>query len=179
MKNKQDIPMRTQSSKAGLLAMVEWINTIRPTKDMVLIEIGSYAGDSTEIFCKHFKQVIAVDPWASGAGGITDSVDMNIIYETFKQRMRGFANLDIRKEFSYNECIRFRAKSVDIVYIDGLHTEIAVRCDIANYDGKIRPGGFLAGHDYHVRKFPGVVKAVEEYGQPVKVFPDTSWIFRK
>lgn len=175
----QDIPMRTESSKAGLLSMIEWINTIRPTKNMTMIEIGSYAGDSTEIFCRNFAMVIAVDPWASRVGGITDAVDMDVVYDKFIERMKKFDNLDIRREYSYNECIKFKAKSVDFVYIDGLHTYIASRCDIANYEGKIRPKGFLAGHDYHAKKFPGVVKAVEEYRHPEKVFADTSWIIRK
>lgn len=177
--NMQDIPMRTASSKAGLLSMVAWINAIRPTKDMTMIEIGSYAGDSTEIFCKHFKKVIAIDPWCKGAGGIADAVDMNLIYDKFIERMKQFNNLDIRREYSYNECIKIKAKSVDFVYIDGLHTYTAVRCDIANYEDKIKSCGFLGGHDYSFKKFPGVVKAVEEYRRPGKIFSDTSWIIRK
>ena len=122
MKNSmQDTPMRTESSKAGLLSMIEWVNAIRPTKDMTMIEIGSYAGDSTEIFCKHFKNVIAIDPWYTGAGGIADAVNMDIVYDRFRERTKHFTNLDIRREYSYNECIKFRAKSFDFVYIADLH----------------------------------------------------------
>ena len=174
----QNIPMRTQSSKTGLLSMIQWINSIRPTKNMTMIEIGSYAGDSTELFCQHFKKVIAIDPWEKNVGGITDAVDMNLIYDKFNERMKKYNNLDTVREFSYNACIRIKNNSVDFVYIDGLHTKIAVRCDIANYEGKIKAGGFLGGHDYHQRKFPGVVEAVEEYRKPEKVFNDTSWIVR-
>jgi len=65
----------------------------------------------------------------------------------------------------------------DLVYIDGIHTYEGAKADIELFKSRIRPGGFLAGHDYQPR-FPGVMKAVNEFSKPHATFKDTSWIFR-
>ena len=31
-----------------------------------MIEIGAYKGESTTVFCKHFKKVIVIDAWQTG-----------------------------------------------------------------------------------------------------------------
>ena len=38
--------------------MIYWINSIRPTDELRIIEIGSYTGESTLMFAKHFKEVM-------------------------------------------------------------------------------------------------------------------------
>lgn len=40
-------------------------------------------------------------------------------------------------------------ESLDFVFIDALHTERAVRADIAAWMPKVKPGGYLTGHDWH------------------------------
>lgn len=52
--------------------------------------------------------------------------------------------------------------SLDFVFIDADHGYEAVREDIALWTPKVRSGGWLGGHDYYPRKFPGVVQAVNE-----------------
>lgn len=66
--------------------------------------------------------------------------------------------------------------SMDFVFIDADHSYEAVKDDIAHWCGKVRPGGWVGGHDYHQRKFPGVVKAVDEaFGNSVHHLPGTIW----
>jgi hypothetical protein len=55
--------MRDQSYKKGLEDLIEYINKFSDTKQMTMIEIGSYAGESTELFANNFKSVIAIDPF--------------------------------------------------------------------------------------------------------------------
>lgn len=168
--------MRTEASKLALTGMVLDLSKTYPIKDWTLIEIGSYSGDSTEIFCRYFKHVIAIDPWMSNVGGITNKVDMCTIFDMFKDKVKDCKNLTIMQGFSYNQCVKIKNKSVDMVYIDGSHKYIDVKCDIANYLPKIKSGGIISGHDY-CNKFPGVMKAVEEMlGMPFKCYPDTSWL---
>ena len=50
--------MRDESCIGGLNDLIKYINDIRPTNEMTMIEIGSYIGESTKIFCEHFKEVI-------------------------------------------------------------------------------------------------------------------------
>lgn len=67
--------------------------------------------------------------------------------------------------------------SLDFVFIDADHGERAVSHDIANWQPKVRVGGWLGGHDYHPKKFPGVVKAVNvAFGSKrVQHWPGTIW----
>jgi predicted O-methyltransferase YrrM len=66
--------------------------------------------------------------------------------------------------------------SLDFVFIDADHSYEAVKDDIACWAPKVRAGGWVGGHDYHPRKFPGVVKAVDEaYGKRVQHWPGTIW----
>jgi predicted O-methyltransferase YrrM len=50
--------------------------------------------------------------------------------------------------------------AMDFVFIDADHSYASVRRDIDAWRSKVRPGGWIGGHDYN-RKFPGVVRAVD------------------
>jgi|WetSurMetagenome_2_1015567.scaffolds.fasta_scaffold04766_2 hypothetical protein len=52
--------------------------------------------------------------------------------------------------------------SIDLAFVDALHTYEDTRQIIEAYLPKIRVGGILAGHDYEPAKYPGVVRAVTE-----------------
>merc|ERR1712046_91775 len=49
---------------------------------------------------------------------------------------------------------------LDLVYIDGDHSYEAVREDIKAWLPKIRRGGIISGHDYHIM---AVARAVNEF----------------
>ena len=63
MKKDEFYTMREQNGAEGLIDMINWINTIRPTSEMRIIEIGSYVGESTMLFADRFKEVVSVDPY--------------------------------------------------------------------------------------------------------------------
>jgi len=66
--------------------------------------------------------------------------------------------------------------SLDFVFIDADHSDAAVTDDIARWQSKVRKGGWLGGHDYHRKKFPGVVAAVDRaFGRAAKELPATIW----
>jgi predicted O-methyltransferase YrrM len=66
--------------------------------------------------------------------------------------------------------------SLDFVFIDADHGYGPVRWDITHWERKVRAGGWMGGHDYHPKKFPGVVRAVdEEFGKAVHHLPGTIW----
>lgn len=52
----------------------------------------------------------------------------------------------------------------DFVYIDGAHDHASINNDIRAWWEALRPGGVLAGHDYH-EEFPGILKAVGDFGE--------------
>ena len=64
----------------------------------------------------------------------------------------------------------------DFVFVDADHSYEAVKSDIAHWASKVRKGGWFGGHDYHPRKWPGVVQAVNEaYGKRAHQLPGTIW----
>lgn len=66
--------------------------------------------------------------------------------------------------------------SLDFVFVDADHSYEAVQEDIALWKPKVKAGGWLGGHDYHTRKFPGVVQAVNEaFGGTHHEMPGTIW----
>lgn len=172
------IIMRNQQSKAGLQKMIDYINTITPTKLMTMVEVGVFHGDGTIIFAKNFLTVCAVDPWLSGLGDITDRVDMQEVYECFFEKAYKRNNISIYRMKSKEASTHFQDGERDLVYIDAGHEYEQVADDLKNWLSKVKKGGWITGHDYR-SKFPGVIKAVNELvGKPDKVFPDTSWVKR-
>ncbi len=71
-------------------------------------------------------------------------------------------------------------ESLDFIFIDANHTYDGVAVDIDDWVPKVRPGGWITGHDYS-NKFPGVVQAVLERFEPeqIELGPDTVWAVKK
>ena len=55
----------------------------------------------------------------------------------------------------------------DFVFVDAEHSEAALALDIAAWWPKVRPGGWLGGHDYEHPDFPGVTKAVNTFAENI------------
>lgn len=171
--------MRNEKTLLELHKLCDFIGN---TDSMNMLEIGCYAGESTEVWCKRFNNVIAIDPWLSGKG--YDSNDIasknmsNGIEKQFDNRMKSYKNIIKIKNFSYNVCNSIEDNSLDFVYIDGEHTYDGVMRDIELFLPKIKTGGYIGGHDYKP-KWVGVVNAVnEKLGIPDNIFEDKSWIFK-
>lgn len=173
-----DIVMRTEEAKQGLIDMIKWLGDF--PKNKIMVEVGSFKGDSTVLFAKYgkFREIYAVDPFKSGIGDITDQVDMLDVRKDFRKATKRYDNIYHIAKMSEDAVKDFEDKSIDFIYIDALHTYEAVKQDIILWLPKLAPGGIIAGHDYR-RRFKGVIRAVnEELGKPEKVFVDSSWIVR-
>lgn len=67
----------------------------------------------------------------------------------------------------------------DFVFIDAAHDYESVKEDIQHWLPKVRVGGWIGGHDYHERKWPGVVQAVKGFVAGATIYPGTIWgVFR-
>lgn len=77
----------------------------------------------------------------------------------------------------------FAPASLDFVFIDADHSYEAVIADIEAWAPKVKPGGWLCGHDYADEftrtRWYGVVRAVDEQaavrGWALELGPDTTW----
>ena len=172
----------------GLYDLVKYVNLPNHT---TLVELGSYRGESTEVWAKHYDDVIAIDPWVyeltpdmlnflnSGSREGVDWENLGTIFtdveKSFDERMSPYKITKL-KMFSDNALGIFDDGSIDMVYIDALHDYDTVFKDIEQWSKKIKPEGFISGHDY-TKEWAGVVQAVDEhFRKPDKVFGDTSWV---
>jgi predicted O-methyltransferase YrrM len=150
MKDKFYI-MREPVFAEGLVDMIDWINTIRPTSEMRMIEIGSYVGESTLMFADRFKEVVSVDPYINDydlSDAACHHAPFDKVYQEFIKNTLTIPNIKSIRETSQNAFSILKEQEWDIVYIDGLHTLEGVWYDIEHYKTLIKPGGFICGHDY-------------------------------
>ena len=168
------IPKRNKQLLAGLKDFVDYIDSITATKELTICEIGSWCGSSANLFANRFKHVFCIDPWEASAE-INTKYNMADVEAEFNRMRNTHKNITKVKDYSYNAVNNFRDYYFDIVYVDGEHSYKACKQDIELFLSKAKL--FISGHDYWPKKFPGVVKAVNEViGKPDKVFKDTSWI---
>ena len=158
----------------------------------IMYEIGSFAGESAEIFAQYFGTVHCVDPWTSDPNicGLTDACPFNCedVQRSFDERAAKCGNLVKHVGYNIDVAKTVKEGSLDFVYIDALHHYDAVRQDIATWWPKVKSGGFLGGHDFHsaVMNSDFMVKqAVDDFiagdksATDLHLFSDTSWIVRK
>lgn len=133
--------------------------------DLVLVEVGSYMGESMEIFAKsgRFKKIYCVDPWLD-IDTTTDNVsDSEKHFDTRKSK---YDFVEKIKNTSFDASKIFEDNSIDVVYIDAEHTPEAVKKDILNWLPKIKTEGYITGHDWEFRG--GVLQnsIIETIGMP-------------
>jgi len=172
--------MRPDVYMDGLKRLIQYVNSKTPTKNMEMIEIGSYAGESSELFAQNFKNVICIDPYLDDydVNDITCSfAQMSEVRKVFEKRVSIYNNISLIPLLSDDAInVLIEGKKFDFVYIDGMHTYEQIKKDITNYLPLIKEGGFIAGHDFHP-VYQGIIDGVRELlGDPDAVFQDTSWI---
>jgi len=104
MTNKNILyPMREGYYKNGLEDLIDYVNKFSNTKEMVMIEIGSYAGESTELFAKNFKKVISIDPYINNYDQNDPAcyyMDFNDVFKTFSNIISKYDNISHIKKIS-------------------------------------------------------------------------------
>jgi predicted O-methyltransferase YrrM len=179
METNEVISMR---GDVGIDSLVMMCNELK-LEGKIMAEIGSYAGESTEVFAEFCKVVYAIDPWLIGMS-LSDGTanDFHLIMgpdveKVFDKRMADYTNVIKMKMFDTKALRKIKNGTLDFVYIDALHTYDECRTQIHTWSKKLKKGGVIAGHDFS-EQFPGIVKAViEELGIPTKIYPDSSWYF--
>lgn len=168
---------RAKNQQYGLIDMLQAL----PGKNLVMVEVGSFIGESTGLFARSgkFISICCVDPWESPHSrgdvvctGAEAEAEFNKIQEKY-------APIIIKqKGYSVEMAAQHADASLDLVYIDARHSYESVKQDIAAWLPKIKPTGYIAGHDFCLT-FTGVIRAVTEtFTQPIMLFQDASWLIK-
>ena len=145
-----------------------------------IVEIGSFAGKSSELFALHCGHIFCGDVW-EGYWEI-DGDTLGRAEQEFDKMSSRYKNISKIKKNSSDASLEFEEETLDLVYIDGAHDYENTVNDIVKWYPKLKRGGILAGHDYRYDPQIKVYEAVNEiFGNDHKIetYPDSSWTIRK
>ncbi len=151
------------------------VATLRPR---LLVELGVDRGESYFAFCQAAAEhqtgtrCFGVDTWRGDQhAGEYDETTFTQVCEHNRAYYGSFSTL-LRCDFD-EALAKFNDQSIDVLHLDGLHTEEAVGHDVDSWLTKLRPGGLLLLHDVRVRnKGFGVWKIWDELQEQSR-----SWTF--
>ena len=142
----------TNSGRAvcGLIEMMYDINGLREGRFLECVEVGSHKGESALLISSFpfvkFMHCIEICP-----------------YEEIHKRLSHQNNkVKIVIDDSNNYARQIPDKSIDMVYIDSAHDFDHVTNDLDVWSKKVKPEGFICGHDY-TPQWKDVVKAVDNF----------------
>ncbi len=141
-------------------------------------EIGVWKGDFSERLLAEISpsRLHLIDPWKFQSefpdrmyGGTVakEQRDMDAIHDAVASRFSNDSRVQIHRGTSEEILRDFPEKSLDFVYIDGNHYFEYVNQDLELSLRVVRPGGFIAGDDYHWGAADGypVRRAVAEFSR--------------
>jgi predicted O-methyltransferase YrrM len=166
---------KVNSLKGLKMLIEEYVND-----QSTVVEIGSFSGISSELFALHCKKLYCVDLW-DPYWEITDKQIVEFAEWSFDKMASKYDHVTKIKGSSVDAANQFDDASIDFVYIDAAHDYENVKKDILAWIPKVKPGGFISGHDYRYDPGIQVYEAVNEiFAQTHKIttFPDSSFVVR-
>jgi predicted O-methyltransferase YrrM len=147
------------------------------------VEIGTFFGKSASYMGVEIlnagKQII-FDTIDTFQGSPQELDGKHAVYKTTDIQQRAEINLkdlpvNVRVFDSVSAAKLYQNKSLDFVFIDGAHDYASVLADIKSWHPKVKPGGYIGGHDYDNRN---VKRAVDEYFNEYCGKSVNSWLIK-
>lgn len=134
------------------------------------VEVGVAEGNFAEDILKWpvvFPTVYLVDRWrkvpnVKGDSALSQSWHDNNFSKVFNRTRRYWDRVKILRMDSADAARRVEDGSVSYINVDADHSYTGVKCDIANWFPKLKPGGVMSFHDYENGGY-GVKQAVTEF----------------
>ncbi len=163
----------------------------RSADGAAFVEVGAWFGRSTSYLAKAIRAsekkigLHVVDTWKGSPNEAAHREEVakhgGDLFPAFRAHMARNGVMDLItpvQKPSVDAAGDFADGSLDFVYIDAAHDPVSVSADIRAWWPKVKPGGFLGGHDYG--KFPGVTGAVDGLFGPVTVVAEAdTWLVEK
>lgn len=177
------IPAMAAAATPSLLAAevraTEILSRLEGVSKPVVAEIGVFAADLSKrlLARRHDLKLFMIDSWTSDHSAAfiaSDDFHAKLAaeeqdgYFELAKAMTSFAQdraVVIRRP-SADAAAEIEDNSLDLAFIDADHSYEGCQADIAAYWPKVKPGGYLAGHDYANDEFkfgPMVKRAVDEF----------------
>ncbi|MFW6163734.1 MAG: class I SAM-dependent methyltransferase [Planctomycetota bacterium] len=145
-------------------------------RNAVVAEIGVFKGgfsrqilEATEPATLHL-----IDPWpeeVSSGGTVGKGDDVHqFVLQRFPREI-GTGQVVVHRKASVEAAAEFDDACFDWVFLDANHGYKGMTQDLEAYYPKVKPGGYVTGHDYVDVKNYGVIQAVDEFveAHPVRM----------
>lgn len=145
-------------------------------------EIGVWKGAFSAQFCSPSLHMLCVDPWESYPAWLDTKNSMPkpeaeaFMEQSYREAVARLSplNCTIVRKFSAEAAKDVEDGSLDFVYVDSNHVYDAVIEDLTVWSPKVRPGGWIGGHDF--RDFSNkptihVIRAVTDYTMDHEIAP--------
>ena len=140
-------------------------------KNMKVADLGVFKGDfSKEIFEIMSPANLYLIDIFNGIMGSGDRdgnnmqyINLNEHYTNLNNYFTSYSNVKLLKGKTIEEMSKFEDNYLDMVYIDASHEYLDVKNDLEISYRKVKTDGYILGHDYEHKRFPGVVDAVNEF----------------
>lgn len=145
--------------------------------DANLCEVGVFLGEfSSTLLRFRPARLVLVDPWEgilpSGDvdGNNVKHANLPNVYEHMKEVAKEIPEIELRRGLSTDVLPTFPDATFDMLYIDSAHDYETTKKELELAWLKVKPGGFIAFHDYEINKEKckhdysfGVKQAVDEF----------------
>jgi hypothetical protein len=154
-----------------------------------IAEIGVFRGANAKRLRLLFPDahLYLIDPWRlyddycspEAAAMPGNEKDYEEAYSFVVQEFKNDPKVTILRKSSA-EAAGIVPDNLDVVFIDGNHAYPFVKQDIELWLPKVKSKGLCAGHDFDLKGFPGVVKAVKEaFRERIHIGIDRVWLHIK
>lgn len=126
-------------------------------KQGVVCEVGVYRGDfaASILDACEPQEMVLIDAWPDREISTGDQDGLNLIkfngrylHQFVRDRFADSPQVRLVQGLSHVALDAFPGDYFDMVYIDADHSEEAVARDLEIALRKVKPGGFIMGHDY-------------------------------
>lgn len=157
-------------------------------------EIGIWRGKMSEALLQRHNNLflIMVDRWAPPVKGdsyytsgsemaLCDQKKYDAVFDEALRRVAPFKDrLKILKMATVQGADYVENNSLDFCFIDADHSYAGVKADIMAWRPKVKPGGWLCGHDFGNLKKGNVEKAVREFfaAKQIETDANSTWFIK-
>ena len=150
------------------------------------VEVGVYNGYNLLTLANRFPDVkfIGIDPYFDGEYNERYELQNKEYWDNkflqVQSKAKKLGNVELIRKSSLDAVKDFKDDSIDVVFIDAIHTYKDCKDDINHWLRVVKKGGTLSGHDYSV-KFFGVIMAVNEIlgVDNIRIGQDSTWFLKK
>jgi len=164
-----------------------------PAGEIVGVEVGVWRGQMSARMLKEMPglYLYLVDRWAPPPAGDTyfqGSIKIarspmsvfTAAYNETRRRVKPYrGRYKILRGLSVEMAEKVPDKLCDFIFIDGDHSYEGCKADIEAWRSKIKPGGWLCGHDYDHPDQGEVKRAVDEaFGNEIELSYNRTWFIQ-